>query len=188
MLQLDDSLQQELPPRGMIRALTWSLTMTMTTPHRLFLRTLLMASVACVTVSAQAGVSVQIGGPVLSVGYRSGHHHGHHHGHGGHGGYYRGGWGWGLTPLLLSPWIYPQVVTVVQPAPVVIESPPPPAAAPARPDPVIYPRNGQSAPQLEADRQECNRWATTQPAALADSSVFMRAVDACMDGRGYTTK
>ena len=62
-----------------------------------------------------------------------------------------------------------------------------PAAKPA-PDPVIYPRNGQSAQQTEADRQDCNRWATTQPSAMADASVFHRAVLACMDGRGYSLK
>lgn len=67
-------------------------------------------------------------------------------------------------------------------------SAPVPAPAPARPDPIIYPRNGQSAQQLETDRQECNRWATTQPSAMNDSSVFNRAVEACMDGRGYTMK
>ena len=46
----------------------------------------------------------------------------------------------------------------------------------------------QRAAQLEADRQECNRWATTQQAALADARVFQRAVAACMDGRGYTLR
>ena len=61
-------------------------------------------------------------------------------------------------------------------------------AAPSRPEPVIYPRNGQDAQQTEFDRQGCNRWATTQPAALADAAVFHRAVEACMDGRGYTMK
>ncbi len=66
--------------------------------------------------------------------------------------------------------------------------PGPTAAAPTRPEPVIYPRNGQSAQQTEADRQECNRWATTQPAALADADVFQRAVAACMDARGYTLR
>ncbi len=58
----------------------------------------------------------------------------------------------------------------------------------SRPDPIIYPRNGQSAQQTEADRQECNRWATTQPSAMNDASVFNRATDACMDGRGYTLR
>jgi hypothetical protein len=149
------------------------------------------AVLACTTVCAalhvQAGprveVGVSVGGPVISVGHWGGHH-GHSRGY--YRGHYRGGWGWG--PVLLSPWIYPQVVTVVQPAPVVVDAVPPAPAQASRPDPVIYPRNGQSAQQTETDRQGCNRWATTQPQALADSSVFLRAVDACMDGRGYTTR
>jgi len=62
------------------------------------------------------------------------------------------------------------------------------SSTPMAPDPVIYPRNNQSPEQTEFDRQECNRWATTQPAALADASVFQRAVAACMDGRGYTLR
>jgi len=65
---------------------------------------------------------------------------------------------------------------------------PAPAAPPPRAEPIIYPRNGQSPEQLENDRRECNRWATTQPNAQADASVFNRAVEACMDGRGYTMK
>ena len=56
------------------------------------------------------------------------------------------------------------------------------------PEPIVYPRNGQSAAQTEADRVDCNRWATTQPSAMADASVFQRAVAACMDGRGYTLR
>jgi hypothetical protein len=176
----------------MMRVLLWSFAMVTSSPSflRMLLRVLLLATAVCTAVTAQAGASVQVGGPHFSVGYRGGHGNGHGHGHGHGHGYYRGGWGWGwgIGPVLLSPWVYPQVVTVVQPAPVIVEAPPAVPAPPARPDPVIYPRNGQSAQQLEADRQECNRWATTQPAALADSSVFMRAVDACMDGRGYTTK
>lgn len=79
----------------------------------------------------------------------------------------------------------PEVVYVPPPAPL---PPPAPVYAPSRPAPVIYPRNGQSQELLEADRRECNRWATTQQAAMADSSVFNRAVDACMDGRGYTLR
>lgn len=79
----------------------------------------------------------------------------------------------------------PEVVFLPPPAPL-----PPPATvyAPSRPEPVIYPRNGQSNEQLEADNRECNRWATTQQAAMADASVFNRAVEACMDGRGYTLR
>jgi hypothetical protein len=67
-------------------------------------------------------------------------------------------------------------------------APAPAPAAPAAPDPIIYPRNNQSSAQTEADRRDCNGWATSQPSAMADSKVFQRAVDACMDGRGYTVR
>ena len=81
---------------------------------------------------------------------------------------------------------------VVQPPPdadqAVGQPSPPPTAPQSRPDPVIYPRNGQTPQQQEADMQACNRWATSQPAATSDASVFSRAVDACMDGRGYTVR
>lgn len=86
----------------------------------------------------------------------------------------------------------PQVVYPVAPvyqAPV-YQAPAPvyQAPAPSRAAPVIYPRNGQGNVQLEADHRDCNRWATTQPSAMADTSVFNRAVEACMDGRGYTLR
>lgn len=55
-------------------------------------------------------------------------------------------------------------------------------------DPIIYPRNGQSPEQTEADRQDCNRWATSLPSALSDAQVFQRAVAACMDARGYSVR
>jgi hypothetical protein len=131
--------------------------------------------------SAQAGVSVGVDiglpgyyGPAGGVSVR----------YGGHRGGYRGGWGWGWGVVIGAPW----VVVPVTPAVTVVEPQPAAPAAPARPDPVIYPRNGQGAEQTEADRQDCNRWATTQPAALADAAVFQRAVEACMDARGYTMK
>ena len=67
--------------------------------------------------------------------------------------------------------------------------PVPAAPAPkALPEPMLYPRNGQNAAQTEADRQECKRWAATQPSAMNDAQVFQRAVAACMDGRGYTAR
>jgi hypothetical protein len=80
--------------------------------------------------------------------------------------------------------------TVVAPPPGADAAQPVPPPPPPRPlpDPIIYPRNGQSPAQTEADLQECNRWATTQPRAMADASVFQRAVAACMDGRGYTVR
>ncbi len=64
----------------------------------------------------------------------------------------------------------------------------PPVPVPVLPEPIIYPRSGQTSAQTEADRQDCNRWATTQPSALADAQVFQRAMAACMEGRGYTVR
>lgn len=53
---------------------------------------------------------------------------------------------------------------------------------------VIYPRLGQDAAQTEADRAACNDWANAQSAATGDATVFQRAFEACMDGRGYTVR
>lgn len=74
---------------------------------------------------------------------------------------------------------------VVVAPPVVYESGPVPMT---QPEPVIYPRNGQSAARMETDRRECNRWAIGQPNAMGDASVFHRATLACMEGRGYTVR
>lgn len=119
-----------------------------------------------------------------------------HRGHRGHGGH---GWaglalGIGLGSLILSrPW---EPVYVERPVPVYIDPPPhhPDHLADARPvpprmpDPVIYPNRGQSEQRLEADRQDCNRWATTQRDAMADAGIFHRATLACLEGRGYTVR
>ncbi|MEO7337668.1 MAG: hypothetical protein ABIV63_13905 [Caldimonas sp.] len=127
---------------------------------------------------------------------RGGGYHGSYgHSGWGHDGRFWGGVGLGLglgfgTYYALSPW-YPGVAYVVPPAPVyeVVSPPPPPVQVTrAAPDPIIYPNRGQSAAQTEADRQACNRWATSQPSAMADASVFHRATLACMEGRGYTLK
>jgi hypothetical protein len=78
---------------------------------------------------------------------------------------------------------------VVQPPEGADNAKPAPVQSPRpAPDPILYPRNGQSPEQTENDRRECNRWATTQPDAMNDASVFKRAVEACMDGRGYTVR
>ncbi len=149
-------------------------------------------------------------------GYRSYGGHGGY-GHRGYGGYGHRGYGWGAAPLFLgalglglglsayygSPAYaaYPDYV-YVEPQPVWRTEPPlaalapPPAPAPgsstqaqaALVDPVIYPRSGQSAAQLDKDRHECVQWAAAQPRALADASVYQRAILACMDGRGYTLR
>lgn len=129
-----------------------------------------------------------------------GYHHGHH-GWGG-GGVFWGGVGLGVglgvvgTYYAPAPWYpaygypaygYPGYVVVPRPAyDVGVAAPEPMAKAP--PEPIIYPNRGQSAAQTEADRQACNRWATTQPSAMAEASVFHRATLACMEGRGYTLK
>jgi hypothetical protein len=126
---------------------------------------------------------------LASAGPRYGHHHRYHHHH-----HHRGA-GLGALAVGLAvavPLIAlanqadrtPEVVYVPPPAPL----PAPVYAAPARPAPVIYPRHGQGNVQLEQDSRDCNRWATTQPAAMADATVFHRAVEACMDGRGYTLR
>jgi len=75
----------------------------------------------------------------------------------------------------------------LQPAPQTNRGRPVPQAATAA-EPIFYPRNGQSAEQTEADRRDCNRWATTQRGAMADAGIFQRATFACMDGRGYTVR
>jgi hypothetical protein len=82
---------------------------------------------------------------------------------------------------------------VVPDAPVTTYVAPPPSGQPVpsssrAPEPIFYPRNKQSAAQTEADRQDCNRWATTQTGAMNDASIFQRATYACMEGRGYTVR
>ena len=158
---------------------------------------LFAASLAAVAPAYAGGVSVGVnvgvpvgygyGGPVGAIGVRYGHGYGPHH----HGYYRGGGWGWGWGLALAAPNIVGSAIIASQPQVVVVETspaPPPVVVSASRPDPIIYPRKGQDAQQTEADRQECNRWATTQPAALADAAVFYRSVEACMDGRGYAMK
>jgi hypothetical protein len=113
------------------------------------------------------------------------------HGHG------HGRWGFGLGigfgfPIYPA---YPAYPAYVYPQPADVNPPPEgwrpvPAvpAPPALPEPIFYPREGQDAARTEADRQACNRWATTQRDALADARVFHRATLACMEGRGYTVR
>ncbi len=118
----------------------------------------------------------------------------------------RGGGYWGPGPFwggvgigvgvgsyyAYRPW-YPGYVVVDAPPvyyrtePQPVPAAPEPAAKPAA-DPIFYPRTGQSEAQTEADRVECNRWATTQPSAMRDASVFQRATLACMEGRGYVVR
>jgi hypothetical protein len=162
------------------------------------LAALLLAGASALPTAAEAagrhaGAHAHRAAPVHAGHWRGGHRHrfhGHHHGH---------GWagvtlGIGLGALMLGrPW---DPVVVERPVPVYVDpSLPPPQylseavpVPPRAPDPVIYPSRGQSADQIEADRQACNRWATTQRDAMADASVFHRATLACLEGRGYTVR
>lgn len=162
----------------------------MKTRNKILSRSLIVGALVLAQSAAQAGP------------YWGHHHHHHHHG----GGISVGAAVLGLAvavPLIAmaaraerqSEVVYQPVYQPVPvPPPVIVQRQieyvpaPQPAPLPSRFDPIIYPRNGQGAQQLEFDRQDCNRWATTQPAAMQDGSVYNRAVEACMDGRGYTMR
>jgi len=159
---------------------------------------------------AAGALALACGGAQAHGGY---YHGGYYHGGGWHGGghvVYRSGWGWdplwgfgvglGLAALAAPVYVdqpavvytsppvyYPPAPTYYAPAPV-YAMPAPAAPAPTAAEPIFYPRNGQSAAQTEVDRRACNSWATTQPNAMNDASIFHRATLACMDGRGYTAR
>jgi hypothetical protein len=162
------------------------------------------------TLAVAAGaLALAVGGAAQAAPHGGFHGGGWHGGY--HGGYYRGGWGfdpfWGFgvglglaalaSPVYYDspyyyaapPVYYPPTTTYVTPAPVYVQpSTSVPAAQSAAPEPIFYPRSGQNAAQVEADRRACNSWATTQHNAMNDASVFQRATLACMDGRGYTAR
>ena len=165
----------------------------------------------CTTALAAAVLAIGLPPVEAQAGGRHGGHgySGHRHGGPGWGGVGLGlglgiglGWlgasryGYSYGPPVYAGYGAPGYV-LIEPPPVVYrdvprtvyrEVPIREAAPLSRPDPIIYPRNGQGAQQTEADRQDCNRWATTQPNAMSDASVFNRATEACMDGRGYTLR
>lgn len=92
-------------------------------------------------------------------------------------------WGdYGVAPGYAYPADPAYPAWVVVPPPLAYDAPP---MAPA---PQIEPQRGQGAAQTEADYQACNRWATTQPGAMADARDFQRATLACMQGRGYAVR
>lgn len=100
-------------------------------------------------------------------------------------GYYGYGAPWGYRPWWPGYVVVPPAVVYGQPEP----ADAPPQVAPQSkgpPDPIFYPRDGQSAAQTERDLHACNRWALEQPNAVARADVFQRATLACMQGRGYT--
>ena len=85
---------------------------------------------------------------------------------------------------------------VVEPPPVAQAS----TAGPAAEDIFVYPREGQDEEQVASDRYECHRWAVDEtgfdptrpeggvPADQVRSarSDYMRAMTACLEGRGYS--
>jgi hypothetical protein len=166
--------------------------------RRIAARTLTVACTALALVaSAQAqGHGPRGGGGHVVHGGGQGYHDGHH------GPRYRPGWVWGGVGLGLGlglasyyawPWYgYADPGYVVVDAPVGYANPQPVYASPvparSASRPVIYPRNGQSAAQTDADADACSQWAGQQPNATADAGVFERGISACMDARGYTLR
>lgn len=75
-----------------------------------------------------------------------------------------------------------------------------PAAGTTSLDVYAYPRNGQSDTQQASDRSECRSWAVgqagsdptqadaKQPASPAVRDGYLRALTACLEGRGYTVR
>ena len=185
------------------------MTQTRNIPRKTFARAaattlcLAFASLALVAGSAQAQSHGSRGGS----GYYGGGHGYHGGGHYGPGYGYRrgggGGWVWGglglglglgLASYYASPWYgYAEPGYVVVDPPVVYSTPQTvvysqPVPARSSTQPVIYPRNGQSAAKMESDADSCSQWAGQQPNATVDPSVFQRATQACMDARGYTVR
>jgi hypothetical protein len=78
----------------------------------------------------------------------------------------------------------------------------PPPGPPSADNVFIYPKNGQSPDQQGRDRYECHLWAANQtgfdpsaggrglPPGMADQkrSDYGRAMNACLEARGYTVR
>ena len=140
-------------------------------------------------------------------GWHGGYWHGGYGGYGGYWGpwpywgglalglgigaaYYYGPYGYGYYayPPYGAPAGAEYIVADPPPGDRVVRSGQPVPSTQSLPDPIFYPKNGQTPAKTEADRQECNRWATTQSGAMSDASIFQRATFACMEGRGYTVR
>lgn len=96
--------------------------------------------------------------------------------------------------------VVPAPATAAPTAPAPVASAPPAQTASAD-RLIVYPRQGQSEAQQAADRGQCEQWATDQSGfdpryGLPDGDAmagqkrgdYRRAIDACMDGRGYTVR
>lgn len=175
--------------------------MNMTLKHagKTALRSLVIgcASLALVTAAQAQSHGGRGGGWHGGGGYHGGGYHGGGHGYRGGSGWVWGGLGLGLGLGLASyynsyPYYYSDPGYVVVNPPTVVYDDPQPVYSqpvPARSSqPVIYPRNGQTAAQMDSDANACSEWAGRQPNATADRSVFQRGISACMDARGYTVR
>jgi hypothetical protein len=79
------------------------------------------------------------------------------------------------------------VMPIQTPSP--LQSPPPTLAPQAASDsPLIYPQNGQSAEQVQADSTQCSNWAAAQPNGAGNVSAYIQAFGLCMDSRGYSVR
>ena len=171
------------------------MSITLRTAGRTALCALTVATASLTLVGgaqAQGRVWVGHGGGAQHYVHSGGYYHGPHYGHRGYG------WGWGGLGLGLglglaagyyaSPWYADPGYVVVAPPPVVYTEARPVPSPQDSQQPVIYPRNGQSAAQIDSDSNACSEWAGKQPNATIDASVFRRGIAACMDARGYTLR
>ena len=79
--------------------------------------------------------------------------------------------------------------TMPTPTQAPIQSPQPTLAPQAVSDsPLIYPQNGQSAEQVQADSTQCSNWAAAQPNGAGNGSAYNQAFGLCMDSRGYSVR
>jgi len=113
--------------------------------------------------------------------------------------------GWGLAPRYYYPpaYYYPPPAYHYPP----LDNYAPPGevnqAPPSGGQLFIYPRQGQSQEKLESDRDACHSWAVNQtgydpnkppPGGMPGSQIgqksadYLRALDACLDARGYTVR
>ena len=126
------------------------------------------------------------------------------------GGHWGGGWWvpWAvlggaavLAPYFYAPYYAPPP-EVIQEQPPVYFQPAPSVTPPSTERIFVYPRQGQSEELQAKDRYECHSWAVSQtgydpiqpPASIPTAQMnqkradYHRALDACLDGRGYTMK
>jgi hypothetical protein len=192
-------------------------------PNLTKLRSFKMALCACATLLAGAPAFAQHVHVGYAGGWHGGYHGGYGGWHGGyygwHGGYYgwRGGYYYGWPGYYYGPWgwwgaygPYPyyyssdwwggapywngtagQYASAAPPEGMANQGGDPPAGPP---QPVVDPKNGQSAEQQGKDTFECHRWAVGQTGfdptqgAPGNRSAYLRAQAACLEGRGYTVK